>query len=64
VTNQDKLDKFLLKVKQISVNPLLKHKSLKTAKKVQIPFSEKEMKDVFFDNDYKDITRLCYRFLL
>lgn len=46
--------KFLLKVKQISVNPLLKHKSLKTAKKVQIPFSEKEMKDVFFDNDYKD----------
>jgi len=46
--------KFLLKVKQISVNPLLKHRSLKTAKKVQIPFSEKEMKDVFFDNDYKD----------
>ena len=46
--------KFLLKVKQISVNPLLKHKSLKTAKKVQIPFSEKEMKGVFFDNDYKD----------
>lgn len=43
--------KFLLKVKQISVNPLLKHKSLKTAKKVQIPFSEKEINDVFFDND-------------
>ena len=43
--------KFLLKVKQISVNPLLKHKSLKTAKKVQIPFSEKEINDVFLDND-------------
>lgn len=46
--------KFLLKVKQISVNPLLKHKSLKTAKKVQIPFSEKELQDVFSDNDYSN----------
>ena len=46
--------KFLLKVKQITVNPLLKHKSLKTAKKVQIPFSEKELQDVFSDNDYSN----------
>ena len=46
--------KFLLKVKQISVNPLLKHKSLKTAKKVQIPFSEKELLDVFSENEYAD----------
>ena len=46
--------KFLLKVKQIAVNPLLKHKSLKTAKKVQIPFSEKELQDVFSDNDYSN----------
>lgn len=44
--------KFLLKSKQISVNPLLKHKSLKTAKKVQIPFSEKELQDVFELNSY------------
>ena len=44
--------KFLLKVKQISINPLLKHKSLKTAKKVQIPFSEKELQDVFSNNEY------------
>ena len=44
--------KFLLKTKQISVNPLLKHKSLKTAKKVQIPFSEKELQDVFEFNSY------------
>lgn len=44
--------KFLLKCKQISVNPLLKHKSLKTAKKVQIPFSEKELQDVFELNSY------------
>lgn len=44
--------KFLLKTKQISINPLLKHKSLKTAKKVQIPFSEKELQDVFELNSY------------
>ena len=44
--------KFLLKAKQISINPLLKHKSLKTAKKVQIPFSENELQDVFEFNSY------------
>src|SRR6476620_4933878 len=31
--------KFLLKTKQIEINPLTKHKALKTPKKVQIPFS-------------------------
>ncbi len=35
--------KFLLKTKQIEVSPLLKHKALKTPKKIQIPFSEKEV---------------------
>ncbi|MFA9188838.1 tyrosine-type recombinase/integrase [Flavobacterium sp. FBOR7N2.3] len=35
--------KFLLKIKQIEVNPLLKHRALKVSKKIQIPFSEKEM---------------------
>ncbi|WP_343587194.1 tyrosine-type recombinase/integrase [Flavobacterium sp.] len=38
--------KFLLKTKQIEVNPMLKHKSLKTPKVVQIPFSEKELSDL------------------
>jgi len=38
--------KFLLKTRQITINPLSKHKALKTAKKVQIPFSEKEIEDV------------------
>ncbi len=38
--------KFLLKTKQIEVSPLLKHKSLKTPKKLQIPFSEKELDNV------------------
>jgi integrase/recombinase XerC len=35
--------KFLLKIKQIESSPLLKHKSLKIPKKIQIPFSEKEV---------------------
>jgi len=35
--------KFLLKSKQIEASPLLKHKALKTPKKIQIPFSEKEL---------------------
>lgn len=38
--------KFLLKTKQIENSPLLKHKSLKTPKKLQIPFSEKELDNV------------------
>lgn len=38
--------KFLLKTKQIESSPLLKHKSLKTPKKLQIPFSEKELDEV------------------
>lgn len=37
---------YLVKTKQISHNPLRKHKSLKTSKKVNIPFSQKEVFDV------------------
>lgn len=46
--------KFLLKIKKIEVNPLLKHKSLKTAKKLQIPFSEKELNAVLNHIKYSD----------
>ncbi|MGQ2981988.1 tyrosine-type recombinase/integrase [Flavobacterium sp.] len=46
--------KFLLKTRQIEINPLLKHKSLKTEKKVQVPFSEKELQDVVDFNEYPD----------
>lgn len=35
--------KFLLKTKQLESSPLLKHKALKSAKKLQIPFSEQEV---------------------
>ncbi|MFK5891084.1 MAG: tyrosine-type recombinase/integrase [Flavobacteriaceae bacterium] len=38
--------KFLLKIKTISVNPLVKHKPLKKEKKLQVPFSEKEIAEV------------------
>ncbi|WP_264536497.1 tyrosine-type recombinase/integrase [Flavobacterium sp. N1736] len=38
--------KFLLKTKQIEVNPMLKHKALKAPKIIQIPFSEKELTDL------------------
>lgn len=43
--------KFLLKTKQIEVNPMLKHKALKTPKIVQIPFSEKELADLIHEVD-------------
>jgi integrase/recombinase XerC len=38
--------KFLLKTKQIEATPLGQHKALKTSKKLQVPFSEKEIGDV------------------
>jgi len=51
--------KFLLKIKAIEVNPLAKHKALKTSKKIQIPFSEKEvatvLDDLFFEKDFEGI---------
>ena len=46
--------KFLLKTKQIEVSPLLKHKSLKTPKTLQIPFSEKELDEVLHQIKYED----------
>lgn len=41
--------KFLLKTETITVNPLAKHKALKTSKKIQIPFSENELQSVISD---------------
>ena len=46
--------KFLLKTKQLDSSPLLKHKSLKTPKKIQIPFSEKELDNVLNHIHYPD----------
>ena len=38
--------KFLLKTEDIQVNPLKQHKALKVGKKVQLPFSEQELRTV------------------
>jgi integrase/recombinase XerC len=46
--------KFLLKTKQIDVSPFLKHKALKSPKKLQIPFSEKELDLVLNQIVYSD----------
>ncbi|WP_293874215.1 tyrosine-type recombinase/integrase [Flavobacterium sp.] len=46
--------KFLLKTKQIDSSPLLKHTALKSPKKIQIPFSEKELDLVLNDTNYED----------
>ena len=46
--------KFLLKTKQIKINPLSKHKSLKSPTKLQIPFSEKELDNVLNLIKYPD----------
>jgi len=50
--------KFLVKIKEIEQNPLTKHRTLKTSKKKQIPFSEKELQnlsEIEFPNDFDGI---------
>ena len=51
--------KFLLKIGDIKTNPLVKHKALKTSKKIQVPFSENEimtvLNDLHFENDFEGI---------
>jgi len=47
VSSLNSFFKFLLKVGACPVNPLSKHKALKTKKTVQIPFSKSEMIQVF-----------------
>lgn len=46
--------KFLQKIGALDLNPLAKHKALKTAKKVEIPFSEVEMERVLSAIAYPD----------
>tara|TARA_R110002096_G_scaffold98490_1_gene219112 strand:- start:619 stop:1509 length:891 start_codon:yes stop_codon:yes gene_type:complete len=46
--------KFLLKTGDINGNPLSKHRALKTSKKIQIPFSEAEVKTVLDDLNFAD----------
>lgn len=46
--------KFLQKVGDITLNPLTKHKALKTSKKIQIPFSETEVNTAIDSLYYED----------
>ncbi|WP_047544998.1 tyrosine-type recombinase/integrase [Psychroserpens sp. Hel_I_66] len=43
--------KFLIKTKDIEVNPLSKHKALKISKEVQVPFSQSEMQEALAQLD-------------
>jgi len=51
--------KFLLKSKQINEDPLIKHKALKVGKRVQVPFSQDELKEVIeslsTETDFKSL---------
>lgn len=46
--------KYLMKIEQMSTNPLASHKALKTEKKVQIPFSQKEVENVLTEITFED----------
>jgi integrase/recombinase XerC len=49
VSSLNSFYKFLMKIEVCEINPLRKHKALKTQKTVQLPFSESEMADVMAD---------------
>ncbi|MBW8200674.1 tyrosine-type recombinase/integrase [Flagellimonas abyssi] len=46
--------KFLLKIGDIAVSPLVKHRALKTSKKVEVPFSENEMETILSEIPFAD----------
>ena len=57
ITALNSLYKFLLKTGDVKINPLAKHKALKTKRKIQIPFSENEIEAVLdllnFDTSFE-----------
>jgi len=46
--------KFLQKIGVSDCSPLVKHKALKTSKKIEIPFSELEMENVFLKMEFSE----------
>ena len=46
--------KFLQQIDLIAANPLAKHKALKTSKKIEVPFSEEEMRRVLSQLPFSD----------
>jgi len=59
VTSLKSYYRFLLKIDKIKTNPLSKHKALKTSRKVEIPFSEREMSQLLneipFENSFEGV---------
>lgn len=51
--------KFLQRIGAIESNPLAKHRALKTSKKIEVPFSEEEMKralsQIPFEDDFEGV---------
>ena len=51
--------RFLQKIQQITTSPLAKHKALRTEKKVEVPFSEEEMRmilsEIPFEDDFEGV---------
>jgi len=56
--------KFLLKTSVIEGSPLSKHRSLKTSRKIQVPFSEKEVAAVLEDFDETSFEGLRDKFMV
>lgn len=57
--------KFLLKSKQINEDPLVKHKALKVAKRLQVPFSKDEVSNVInYLDDANDFESLRNRLIV
>lgn len=46
--------KFIIKTGDIELNPLSKHRALKTSNKIQVPFSQAEIKTVLSDLNFSD----------
>ncbi|WP_289040993.1 tyrosine-type recombinase/integrase [uncultured Zobellia sp.] len=46
--------KFLQNIGELDVNPLARHKALKTSKKIEVPFSETEMDKILSQIDFPD----------
>ncbi|GHA39943.1 integrase [Salinimicrobium marinum] len=56
--------RFLQKTKQLEVSPLAKHSALKTSKKIQVPFSEKEVENVLQNFDSNSFEGLRDRLII
>ena len=56
--------KFLVKVQDLSISPLSKHRALKVKKKIQIPFSVEEIESVLFLNNEFDYTSVRNKLII